>query len=193
MTDEEILKTRIKEIWANLEDWGEHPTSEEGIMIVKFPISRTGQAFVGLKIKKFPNSRRGVYLKSKKEVRAFRDLLNCKKILDFFQDDILQTEILPDKEWEEIPSGIPGIGYTKIPSQRNPDGIPAVVINPVNEYGKKIKRRNLYLQNIEAYTKYRDLFNNQKIDRIIQIIGKINDELSIEFRVARLKITEKFK
>jgi hypothetical protein len=193
MTPDEKLKSHIKVVWANLEDWGENPTSENGIMIVKFPISRTSQAFVGLKLKKYENSKKGVFLKSKKEVTAFRDLLNCKEMYDFFNDESLKKELLSKKEWDEIPSGIPGIGYTKIPNKLDPAGTPAIIVNPINESGKKMKRKNLFFQNIKDVTKYRELFNNQKIDHVMQIIDEINYELTVEFRIAQSKIIEKFK
>jgi hypothetical protein len=192
MTDDEKLKADIKEKWANLDDWGEHPTSENGIVIVKFPISQTSQTYIGLKLKKYENSRKGVFLKSKKEITAFRDLLNRNEICDFFRDGS-QKESLPEEYWDEIPSNIPGIGYTKIPNKKNPAGIPAIIINPVNESGKKMKRKNLYLQNLEDILRYRDLFNNQKIDHVMEIIEEINNELTVEFRVAQSKIIGKFK
>jgi len=193
MTEDDKLKANIKEIWANLEDWGEYPTSETGIAIVKFPISQTSQAFVGLKLKKFENSKKGVFLKSMQEIAAFRELLNCNEICDFFQDETLQKDVSTNEEWVEIASEIPGIGYTKIPNRSDPAGTPAIVINPVNGAGKKMKRKNLYLQNIEDIAKYRELFNNQKIDRVMQVIEEINHELTIEFRVAQSKIIGKFK
>ena len=193
MTDDEKLKANIKEIWANLEDWGEYPTSENGIMIIKFPISQTSQAFVGLKLKKSQNSKRGVFLKTKKEITAFRELLNCEEICIFFRDDHKQKELTPEEDWDEIPSDIPGIGYTKIPSKSDPAGTPVIVINPVNESGKKMKRKNLYLQNLDDITKYRELFNNQKVDRLMQVIDEINHELTVEFRIAQAKIIGKFK
>ena len=161
-------------------------------MIVKFPISQTSQAFVGLKLKKSENSK-GVYLKSKKEITAFRDLINRHEICDFFQNKSLQKILLPEKEWDEIPSDIPGIGYTKIPNKSDPDGTSAIIINPLNEFGKKMKRKNLYLQNLEDIMRYRDLFNNQKLDRVMQMIEEINNELTVEFRVAQSKIIGKFK
>ena len=108
-------------------------------------------------------------------------------------DRQLQKSIGLLEDWDQIPTSVPGISFTKIPDNNNPAGIPALSINPVDDLGKKIKRKNLFIRDQEELEKYRLLFNNEKLDRLSRIIEEVNDELSLEMRVAQSKIMGKYK
>jgi len=196
VTDEE-LKCKIKEIWAKSEDWIETPTSEEGICLVKFPIKPATQLFIGLKIKKSQNSIKGFFLNSSKELNSIRNLLNSQELEYFinqiWKDDQVRKRISVLNEWDTLDSDIPGIFYTKMPLKGKEFGFPAIALNPTDEFGKKLKRKNLYLKNSEDLKIYRRIFNNVKIDRLMKIIEDVNSELSFEFRVAQSKIIKKFR
>jgi hypothetical protein len=197
MDADEQLKAKLKEMWAKLQDWEESPTSEEGIFIVKYPMSGLNQAFIGIKFKKYQTAKKGIFVKSRKEISAFRDLLNHKEINALFNqistDRQLQKRIGLLEDWDQIPTSVPGISYTKIPDNSNPSGIPALSINPVDDLGKKIKRKNLFIRDQEELGKYLLIFNNEKLDRLSRIIENVNDELSLEMRVAQSKIMGKYK
>jgi hypothetical protein len=197
MNADEQLKNNLKKIWAKSRDWEEHPTSEAGIFIVKYPVSSVNQAFIGLKFKKFQNAKKGIFIKSGKEISVFRDLLNCKEIHEFIiqlsMDKELNKRISMLKEWDQIPTSMPGISFTKMPVTDDAYAISAIVINPVDNSGRKLKRKNLLIKNDEDLEKYRMLFNNEKIDRLSRIIDEVNEELSLEFRLAQSKIMGKYK
>jgi hypothetical protein len=197
MDADEQLKTKLKEIWAKSQDWDERPTSEEGIFIVKYPMSDINKAYIGIKFKKTQNAKKGIFVKSRKEVSVFRDLFNDEKINALFYqistDRMLQKSIGLLEDWDQIPTFVPGISYTKIPDNNNPSGIPALSINPVDDLGKKTKRKNLFKRDQQELEKYRLLFNNEKLDRLSRIIENVNDELSLEMRVAQSKIMGKYK
>jgi hypothetical protein len=197
MDSDEQLKAKLKEIWANLQDWEESPTSEEGIFIVKYPISGINQAYLGIKFKKTQNTKKGVYIKSRKEIPVFQDLFNNKEIPAIFDlmltDKNLQKRIGLLKDWDQIPTAIPGISYTKMPDDKDSSGIAALAINPLNGLGKKIKRKDLYMRNQKEFEKYQRLFNNGKLERLSRIIEEVNDELSLELRIAYTKIRGKYQ
>lgn len=197
MDADEQLKAKLKEIWANLQDWEESPTSEEGIFIVKYPISGINQAYLGIKFKKTQNANKGVYIKSRKEIPVFQDLFNNKEIPAVFDlmvtDKNLQKRIGSLADWDQIPTAIPGISYTKIPDDKDPSGIAALAINPLNGLGKKMKRKDLYMRNQKEFEKYQRLFNNGKLERLSRIIEEVNDELSLEMRIAYTKIRGKYQ
>jgi hypothetical protein len=183
-------------MWARLQDWEESPTSEDGIFIVKYPMSGINEAYLGIKFKKTQYAKKGVYIKSRKEIPIFQDLFNNKEALLFFNqistDMNLQKRIGLLEDWEQISTTVPGISYTKIPDDTNPSGIAALAINPVNDLGKKMKRKNLFIKDQEEFEKYRHLFNNEKLERLSRIIEEVNDELSLEMRVAQSKIMGKY-
>ena len=197
MDDNEQLKAKLKEIWAKSQDWDESPTSEEGIFIVKYPVSGINQAYIGIKFKKYQKTKKGIYVKSKREIELFRNLLNHKEIISFFNqistDRQLQKRIELLEDWDQISTTVPGISFTKMLDDNNPSGVPALAINPVDDLGKKLKRKNLFVRDQEELEKYRLLFNNEKVDRLSRIIEEVNDELSLEMRVAQSKIMGKYK
>lgn len=197
MDADEQLKTKLKEMWATLQDWEDSPTSEDGIFIVKYPMSGINQAYLGIKFKKTQYAKKGVYIKSRKEIPVFQYLFNHKEIRSFFDqmatDKNLQKRIGLLEDWDQIPTTVPGISYTKMPDESDPAGVAAIAINPVNELGKKMKRKNLFIRDLEEFEKYWRSFNNEKVDRLSRIIEEVNDELSLEMRVAQSKIMGKYK
>ena len=197
MDDNSRLKAKLKEIWAKSQDWDESSTSEEGIFIVKYPLSGINQTYLGIKLKKSQNSKKGIYVKSRKEIKIFQDLLNHKEISAFFDqistDKQLQKNIALLVDWDQISTTVPGISFTKMPDMNYPTGVPALAINPVDDLGKKMKRKNLFVRDQEELEKYRLLFNNEKVDRLSRIIEEVNDELYLEMRVAQSKIMGKYK
>ena len=197
MDDNSRLKAKLKEIWAKSQDWDESSTSEEGIFIVKYPLSGINQTYLGIKFKKTQNAKKGIYVKSRKEIKIFQDLLNHKEISAFFDqistDKQLQKNIALLEDWDQISTTVPGISFTKMPDMNYPTGVPALAINPVDDLGKKMKRKNLFVRDQEELEKYRLLFNNEKVDRLSRIIEEVNDELYLEMRVAQSKIMGKYK
>ena len=197
MDADELLKAKLKEIWAKLQDWEESPTSEEGIFIVKYPMSGINQAYLGIKFKRTQSAKKGVYIKSRKEILVFQVLLNNKETRSFFDqiatDRNLQKRIGLLEDWDQIPTTVSGISYTKMPDDNDPTGVAALAINPVNDLGKKMKKKNLFIRNPEELERYRLLFNNEKVDRLSRIIEEVNDELSLEMRVARSRVMGKYK
>ena len=124
-------------------------------------------------------------------------MLNHKEISAFFDqistDRQLQKNIALLEDWDLISTTVPGISFTKMPDMNYPTGVPALAINPVDDLGKKMKRKNLFVKNQEELEKYRLLFNNEKVDRLSRIIEEVNDELYLEMRVAQSKIMGKYK
>ena len=139
----------------------------------------------------------GYFIKSKREILLFQDLLNHNGICVFFNqmsiDKQLQKRIGMLKDWGQISTTVSGISFTKMKDYHNLSGVPAIAINPVNDLGKPIKKKNLFIRNIEELKKYRLLFNNEKLDRLSRIIDEVNDELSFEIIVAHRKVTRKYK
>nr|WP_319375816.1 hypothetical protein [uncultured Methanoregula sp.] len=197
MDADEQLKIKLKEIWSTSQDWDETPTSEDGVFLVKYPLSGINQAYIGIKLKKFQNSKTGIYLKSRKEIAAFRVLLNDNKISTLFDqissEKELQKKIGMLENWDQTPTSIPGISFTKMPDENRSSGIVALAINPVDEFGKKMKRKNLFLRGQNDLEKYHRLFNLEKVDRLSRIIEEVNDELSLEMRIAQSKVMGKYK
>jgi len=197
MDADEQLKLKLKEMWARLQDWEDSPTSEEGIFIVKYPMSGINQAYLGIKFKKTQYAKQGIYIKSRKEIPIFQNLFNNKEIRPFFDqiatDKNLQKRIGSLEDWDQIPTTVSGISFTKMPDDNDPTGVAALAINPINDLGKKMKKKNLYIRNPEELERYRDLFNNVKVDRLSRIIEEVNDELSLEMRVAQSKIMGQYK
>ncbi len=78
------------------------------------------------------------------------------------------------KDWERKPTTIPGIFILKLPKYKTVPPRLVVELNPVDEYGRPSKRRGLIIRNSDDLREYRDIINAEKLDRLLNIMDKIN-------------------
>jgi hypothetical protein len=136
MDPDEQLKNKLKEIWAKSQDWDDTPTSEEGIYLVRYPLSGMNQTYIGIKFKRSPNARKGIFVKNSREISVFRELLNNSETRRFFDqisaDRALQKKFEGMVDWDQVPTTVSGIWYTKMPEDNNSSWIIGLAIKPVN-------------------------------------------------------------
>ena len=71
-----------------------------------------------------------------------------------FKNNIKQA-VANAKPWQRIPTTAPGVFLIKAPSRGNGDNL-MIEINPVNNEGKPIKRRGLFITNVQQLDLFRD-------------------------------------
>lgn len=89
-------------------------------------------------------------------------------------EDALKSFLKNGKDWERKPTTVPGIFILKLPEYRRTPPRLVVELNPVDEYGRPMKRRGLVLRSSEELKLYRDLIDNERLDRLINILDQIN-------------------
>ncbi len=85
-------------------------------------------------------------------------------------------EILRDaKAWEKVKTNIAGLKICKMPP-RNEGGPPslAVVINPVDEAGKRKKKNDLYIRSMNDLQEFKELICSEKTEKIVELMDEVN-------------------
>ncbi len=78
------------------------------------------------------------------------------------------------KDWERRSTSIPGVFIMKLPSYRKNISKLSVEINPVDTYGNPTKKRGLLIRNKMDLENYRELLKHEKLEALIETIGKVN-------------------
>ena len=89
-------------------------------------------------------------------------------------ENALKNILRNGKDWERKPTTVSGVFILKLPKYKTIPPRLVVELNPVNEYGRPSKRRGLILRNSEDLKEYRDIINAEKLDKLLEILDKIN-------------------
>jgi len=84
------------------------------------------------------------------------------------------------KDWERMPTTVPGIFLLKLPKYRRVPPRVVVELNPVDEYGRPTKRRGVVIRSYEELKRYRELINNERLDRLLKAVDKVNPSVGRE-------------
>ncbi|MCK4845789.1 MAG: hypothetical protein KAS95_08960 [Candidatus Heimdallarchaeota archaeon] len=73
------------------------------------------------------------------------------------------------KDWDKIKTSVEGVSLVKMPSGEKL----SLEIIPVNEEGKPLKRKGLFVTSIEQFEAFKDIFINEKAHDLIQGIDAL--------------------
>ncbi len=106
-------------------------------------------------------------------------------------EDELQTQLEEHlesgRDWEEMETPIPGVFVARFPETKKKPPLLYLGINPIDEQGKRIKRRALFVGNLRDFYLFREIFANEQSERIMIAIDNTNPERS-KFEKKRLKL-----
>ena len=89
-------------------------------------------------------------------------------------EEALKDILKNAKDWERRATTVPGVFILKLPKYRTIPPRLVVELNPVNEYGKPSKRRGLIIRGSDDLKKYRELINDEKLDKLISTLDYVN-------------------
>lgn len=72
--------------------------------------------------------------------------------------------------WERIPTSVEGVFLVKAPEHKNIQSV-FVELNP-SLRGQPIKKRGVYLKNSNEYEAFQELFNNQKVKELLDVVSE---------------------
>ena len=87
--------------------------------------------------------------------------------------DFLKT----GKDWARLRTSVQGIFVLKLPTYKSSPPRLAVELNPVDEAGKPRKRRGLTLRSSEELEDFKDLFQYEKISKLLNILDSVNPKV----------------
>jgi hypothetical protein len=86
------------------------------------------------------------------------------------------------KDWSRLRTTVQGVFVLKLPAYKGSPSRLAVELNPVGEDGSPKKRRGLVLRSAAELEEYRELFQYEKLSKLIGILEKINPKVEAEKR-----------
>jgi hypothetical protein len=86
------------------------------------------------------------------------------------------------KDWSRLRTTVQGVFVLKLPAYKGSPSRLAVELNPVGEDGSPKKRRGLVLRSAAELEDYRELFQYEKLSKLIGILEKINPKVEAEKR-----------
>ena len=81
------------------------------------------------------------------------------------------------KDWSRLMTSISGVFVLKLPPYRRSPTRLAVELNPVDEGGKPKKRRGLVLRSSAELEDIKELFQYEKLSKLLNMIDSVNPEI----------------
>lgn len=94
------------------------------------------------------------------------------------------------KEWSRLGTTIPGVFVLKLPKYKTAPPRLAVELNPVDETGKPKKRRGLILRSNAELEDFKELFQPEKLSKLLNMIDAVNPEVKVAERKKREEVIE---
>jgi len=79
-------------------------------------------------------------------------------------------------DWEKMETPIPGVSIVKIPSTKTRGPLLQIEINPLKDDGKPMKRKGLFVGNIEMLMKFHEALEDDKVFQIMREIESVNPQ-----------------
>ena len=84
------------------------------------------------------------------------------------------------RDWERRSTVIPGVFVIKLPESRGRPASLAVEVNPLDSLGRPTKKRPLLIRSLEELKAFRELLNNEKLEKLLKMIERVNPTTSKE-------------
>ena len=92
-------------------------------------------------------------------------------------EDKLSDFLKSGKDWGRLKTTIPGVFVLKLPAYRSAPTRLAVELNPVNEMGNPTKRRGLILRSSAEFEEFKELLNQDKLNKLVGMVDAVNPEV----------------
>ena len=89
-------------------------------------------------------------------------------------EERLEEFLRTGNDWEKLKTSVPGVFIQKLPPYRSSPSRLAVEINPVDASGNPTKRRGLLIRFPDEYDAFRDILNDEKLPRLLEMLDKVN-------------------
>ncbi|MBO3842905.1 MAG: hypothetical protein FGF48_10920 [Candidatus Brockarchaeota archaeon] len=78
------------------------------------------------------------------------------------------------KDWARMRTSVQGVFVLKLPAYRGSPSRLAIELNPVGEDGSPKKRRGLVLRSQAELDEYRELFQYDKLAKLMELLESVN-------------------
>ena len=91
------------------------------------------------------------------------------------------------KDWSRLNTTVPGVFVLKLPTYKSAPTRLAVELNPIDEAGRPKKRRGLVLRTSEELDEFKELFQFEKLSKLLSMVDQVNPKVE---RARRVKAGE---
>lgn len=97
-------------------------------------------------------------------------------------EEKLSSFLKTGKDWSRLGTTVPGVFVLKLPTYKSSPTRLAVELNPVDEAGKPKKKRGLILRSSAELEEFKELFNYEKLSKLLGMIDSVNPRIEAERR-----------
>ena len=87
--------------------------------------------------------------------------------------DFLKT----GKDWARTRTSVPGVFVLKLPPYKSSPARLVAEVNPVDDTGNPKKRRGLVLRSSSELEEFKEIFQDEKLPKLLNMIDKVNPEV----------------
>jgi len=87
----------------------------------------------------------------------------------------IKTAVEKAKMWQRVPTSEPGIFLIKAPVRGEEEHI-MIEINPIDVNGHPVKRRGIFISNLNQFKLFKEILNRDKAETVIKAIDYITGE-----------------
>jgi len=92
-------------------------------------------------------------------------------------EEKLKNFLMTGKDWSRLMTSVPGVFVLKLPAYKRSPRRLAVELNPVDEAEKPKKRRGLILRTSSELEDFKELFQYDKLSKLLGMLGSINPKV----------------
>jgi hypothetical protein len=100
----------------------------------------------------------------------------------------LKEHLANADDWEKMETPIEGVYVVKIPATKTRPALLHLEINPLNDAGKPMKRKGLFVGSKEMLVKFGEALNDDKVFQLIGELGQVNPEVKSGGATKKLKM-----
>jgi hypothetical protein len=94
-------------------------------------------------------------------------------------EEKLESFLKTGKDWSKLKTSVPGVFVLKLPAYRSAPTRLAVELNPTDDAGNPKKRRGLVLRTSDELEEFRELFNYEKLLKLLGMLDQINPKVGV--------------
>jgi len=105
-------------------------------------------------------------------------------------DEKLADFLKTGKDWTRMKTSVPGVFVLKLPPFKSAPTRLAVELNPADESGNPKKKRGLVLRSTKELEEYKELFQPEKLSKLLGIIDQVNPKVEAAKRRKEEEVIE---
>ena len=100
----------------------------------------------------------------------------------------LKEHLNNSEDWEKMETPIEGVFVVKIPATKTRPALLQIEINPMTDDGKPMKRKGLFVGNLEMLMKFSDAITDDKVFQLMKELEQANPDVRSNSPSKKLKM-----